>query len=55
VHIDPELGSLLSEELAEKSVAICPVGAILPREKGFRTPIGQRKFDHEPIGNEYKY
>ena len=55
VHIDPELGRLLSEELAEKSVAICPVGAILPREKGFRTPIGQRKFDHEPIGNEYKH
>jgi len=55
VHIDPDLGSKLTDELAEKSVTICPVGAILPREKGFRTPIGQRKFDHEPIGSEYKY
>jgi [NiFe] hydrogenase diaphorase moiety small subunit len=28
----------------------CPVGSILRKEVGFAVPIGQRKFDHKPIG-----
>jgi hypothetical protein len=31
---------------------ICPVGAILRKGKGFDTPIGRRKYDHQPIGSE---
>jgi [NiFe] hydrogenase diaphorase moiety small subunit len=50
VSIDPELSHALTEELAEKAVDICPVGAILPREKAFRIPIGKRKYDFNPIG-----
>jgi len=55
VNVDPVLGSKLTDKLAAKAVEVCPVGSILPREKGFRTPIGQRKFDHKPIGSEYKH
>jgi hypothetical protein len=31
---------------------ICPVGAILRKERGFALPIGKRKFDHAPIGSD---
>jgi [NiFe] hydrogenase diaphorase moiety small subunit len=50
IGIDPELAHVLTVELAQKAVDICPVGAILPREKAFRIPIGQRKYDKKPIG-----
>ena len=44
--------SQLSEEEALKAMEICPVGAILKKERGFATPIGERKFDKVPIGSE---
>ncbi len=52
INVDPELGDRFTDELAQKAVEICPVGAILPREKGYEVPIGQRKFDNEPIGSD---
>lgn len=50
INVDPELANALTKELAEKAVDICPVGSILPREKAFRVPIGQRKYDEKQIG-----
>ncbi|NBC84034.1 MAG: 2Fe-2S iron-sulfur cluster binding domain-containing protein [Bacteroidetes bacterium] len=50
IYIDPELADNLTDELADKAADICPVGAILKRESGFKTPIGNRKYDQEPIG-----
>jgi [NiFe] hydrogenase diaphorase moiety small subunit len=52
INVDPDLASELTDELAQKSMDICPVGAILVREKGFDVPIGQRKYDSTPIGSE---
>lgn len=52
IIIDPELGEHLTDKLAKEAVEICPVGALLPREKGFEIPIGKRKYDHEPIGSD---
>lgn len=52
VVLDPVLGKLMTDELAEKAMAICPVGSIIVKEKGFVVPIGQRKYDHLPIGSE---
>jgi [NiFe] hydrogenase diaphorase moiety small subunit len=34
---------------SDKAAHICPVGAILPKEAGFATPIGERLYDREPI------
>lgn len=34
------------------SAGLCPVGCILRKGQGFATPIGQRRFDHEPIGSD---
>lgn len=55
IGIDPKLGKQLTDETALKAMDICPVGALLVREKGFETPIGERKFDKVPIGNEIEH
>ncbi len=52
IIVDPELGERLTDKLAKEAVEICPVGALLPKEQGFEIPIGQRKYDHEPIGSD---
>ena len=33
----------------DKALEVCPVGAILSKRVGFAVPIGQRRFDLEPI------
>jgi [NiFe] hydrogenase diaphorase moiety small subunit len=35
--------------LADKAVAVCPVGVILVKRKGFAVPIGERRYDKSPI------
>ncbi|MFP4466323.1 MAG: 2Fe-2S iron-sulfur cluster-binding protein [Candidatus Goldiibacteriota bacterium] len=52
INIDPETSKGLSDELAQKAMDICPVGAIIRKEKGFDVPIGKRKYDARPIGSD---
>jgi [NiFe] hydrogenase diaphorase moiety small subunit len=52
VVIDEELASQLTEEEALEAMEICPVGAILKKERGFVVPIGEREYDNQPIGSE---
>lgn len=52
INIDQETSKNISDELAQKAMDICPVGAILVKEKGFKTPIGKRKYDYEVIGSD---
>jgi [NiFe] hydrogenase diaphorase moiety small subunit len=52
IGIDPKLGKDLSDEVALKAMDVCPVGALLVREKGFDVPIGERKYDKQPIGSD---
>ncbi len=52
IGIDPKIGKELTDEMAQKAMDICPVGALLVRGKGFDTPIGKRKYDLEPIGSD---
>ncbi len=52
IYVDPDLAENLTDELAEKAVDICPVGAIMKKGKGFNTPIGNRKYDRTPISEE---
>lgn len=37
-------------DLTDQAVNACPVGAILKKRTAYRTPVGQRQFDREPIG-----
>lgn len=52
IKIDIELASQLTEEEAQAAMDICPVGAILKKERGYYDPIGERKYDKQPIGSE---
>lgn len=52
INIDSTLAGEITDELAQKAMDMCPVGAILRKEKGFDVPIGQRKYDKKPIGSD---
>ena len=39
-------------QVTDEAVEACPVGAILKKRTGYRVPVGERIFDHEPIGSE---
>lgn len=52
IKIDTVLSKKMTDAEARQAAEICPVGAILLKEKGFRDPIGTRKYDVKPIGSE---
>jgi [NiFe] hydrogenase diaphorase moiety small subunit len=52
VVADRKMMAEMSLEKAKEAMAICPVGSILVREKGWDEPIGTRKYDNAPIGSE---
>ena len=52
VSMDVDLASQLTEAEAQEAMDICPVGAILKKEQGFRVPIGERLYDITPIGSD---
>ena len=37
---------------SDRAAHVCPVGAILPKRVGFATPIGQRRFDLQPVSQQ---
>ena len=39
-------------DVSDKATEVCPVGAILKKRVGFAVPIGQRLYDHKPIGSD---
>lgn len=49
--VNAESGKLGDTDFAltDKAAQVCPVGVILAKRKGFAVPIGQRRFDAEPI------
>ncbi len=50
VNAEAGLGAT-GAEVTDRAVSICPVGAILPKRVGYRVPVGQRRYDREPIGS----
>jgi len=49
--VNAESGRLADTELSVEDAAmgVCPVGAILRKRRGFRTPIGERRYDLHPV------
>jgi len=41
-----------SFESTDFAATVCPVGAILPKRRGFAVPIGERRFDRGPVSAE---
>jgi len=47
--------ALLSETdaaLSDRAVRACPTGALLPKRVGYAVPVGERLYDHQPIGTD---
>ncbi len=38
-------------DVTDRALDVCPVGALLRKRVGFAIPVGERKYDHEPIGS----
>lgn len=52
ISVDTKLSANISDELADYAAEVCPVGAIIRKGKGFAVPVGQRKYDGQPIGSD---
>jgi [NiFe] hydrogenase diaphorase moiety small subunit len=39
----------VSAATTDKAAHVCPVGAILPKHRGYEQPIGERLYDLQPI------
>ncbi len=37
---------------ADQAVDVCPVGSIIRKRVGYNVPVGQRTYDHQPIGSD---
>lgn len=55
IGLDPKIGKEITDEVAINAMDVCPVGALLIREKGFDIPIGERKYDKMPIGSDIEH
>ena len=49
-YIDTFPGKDLDNAFRGNIVDVCPVGALLRKRVGYAVPIGQRMYDHQPIG-----
>jgi [NiFe] hydrogenase diaphorase moiety small subunit len=38
-------------DVSDRAFDLCPVGSLLRKRTGFSVPVGQRPFDHQPIGS----
>jgi [NiFe] hydrogenase diaphorase moiety small subunit len=49
--VNAESGKLVDTTLSvtDKAMSVCPVGVILRKRQGFLVPIGQRKYDAQPL------
>ena len=39
-------------KLADKAASVCPVGSIIKKRVGYAVPVGERLYDHQPIGSD---
>jgi len=51
VVVNSKTGKLADSNfaVADKAASVCPVGAIIKKNVGFRAPIGERTYDREPM------
>jgi [NiFe] hydrogenase diaphorase moiety small subunit len=52
ISIDHTMADLMTDEVANHAVEICPTGALLKKESGYNIPIGERKYEMIPIGTD---
>ncbi len=52
ISIDHTMSALMTDEIAQRAVDICPTGALLKKESGYHTPISDRKYERTAIGSD---
>jgi len=52
LNVDAETLDGTTIAAADKAVQVCPVGCIVIKRTGYRTPYGGRRFDQAPIGTD---
>jgi [NiFe] hydrogenase diaphorase moiety small subunit len=52
ITVDTTDPDVLTESTAQKAMDICPVGALIKKRTAYNVPIGERKYDHKPIGSD---
>jgi [NiFe] hydrogenase diaphorase moiety small subunit len=52
VMVDLEKADALEDEMAQKAMDTCPVGAIIRKGRGFVEPVGTRRYDKAVIGSD---
>jgi len=52
--VNSESGKLADTTMTldDRAADICPVGVILPKRRGFVIPIGQRRYDAQPVSEQ---
>lgn len=55
--VNSDSGLLADSDLEkdDRAVTVCPVGAILPKHRGFKHAIGARDFDIHPLGSKREH
>jgi len=52
LQVNGEALSATSLAVTDQVIASCPVGALMKKRGSYAVPVGQRLFDHTPIGTE---
>lgn len=39
-------------DVTDAALDVCPVGALMRKRRAYTVPIGERQYDHEPIGSD---
>ncbi|NQT52257.1 (2Fe-2S)-binding protein [bacterium] len=39
-------------DVTDKAIEVCPVGALMRKGHAYTVPVGERKYDHNPIGSD---
>jgi [NiFe] hydrogenase diaphorase moiety small subunit len=53
IVVDAEHGLSETQMAAtDKAAKICPTGCLMIKRVGFSTPVGNREYDHKPIGSD---
>lgn len=55
ITLDTTDPDAVTENTAQKAMAICPVGALIKKRTAYQTPMGSRKFDEFEIGSDIEH
>lgn len=55
ISIDHNMSDVMTEEIAQRAVDVCPTGALLKKESGYTTPINKRKYERTRIGSNIEH